>query len=368
MSMEGHLNDVLGKPSPLYSKNASATTKKALQEFNNASKEIYRGERSILSYKKNQPLELHNKAIRLSLENGTYYAKISLLDTAGKSRFNYPYYSVRFKLDVKERSERAILDRCLDGSYKVTASRLIYNDRKNDGNHFWSLNLGYEFTPETADGLDPDRILGVDLGITYPLCASVYGSWDRMVIKGGEIEAFRAQTEHRRWSLQDQGKYCGEGRIGHGRATRCKPSEAAADKVARFRNTCNHKYSKALIDYAIRQHCGTIQMEDLTGITDHSNRFLKSWPYYDLQSKTIYKAEEAGIRVVKVPARYTSQRCSHCGHIDPNNRPEQSRFVCVKCGYGVNADYNASQNLSIKEIDKVIQKDMARIQMKQELP
>ena len=112
---------------------------------------------------------------------------------------------------------------------------------------------------------------------------------------------------------------------------------------------------------------GTIQMEDLTAIKDTSkeeskeeayekHRLLQHWTYYDLQQKIIYKAKEHGIEVVKVDPKYTSQRCSKCGHISPLNRKTQADFKCVSCGYACNADFNASQNLSIKNIDKIIEK------------
>ena len=153
-----------------------------------------------------------------------------------------------------------------------------------------------------------------------------------------------------------QGKNCGDGRIGHGIATRNKPVYSIEDKIARFRDTANHKYSRALIDYAVKNQCGVIQMEDLTGITSESNRFLKNWSYYDLQTKIENKAKEAGIKVVYIKPRYTSQRCSRCGYIDRENRPAQARFICQnpECGFEENADYNASQNISIKGIDKII--------------
>ncbi len=63
-----------------------------------------------------------------------------------------------------------------------------------------------------------------------------------------------------------QGTVCDDGRIGHGIHTRNKPVYRMEDKTARFRNTANHKYSRALIDFAVKNGCGTIQMEDLSGI------------------------------------------------------------------------------------------------------
>jgi putative transposase len=52
-------------------------------------------------------------------------------------------------------------------------------------------------------------------------------------------------------------------------------------------------------------------------------------------------------RLERVPAAYTSQRCSACGHIAPENRKSQAVFVCVACKAGpCNADVNAARNIA----------------------
>ena len=52
-------------------------------------------------------------------------------------------------------------------------------------------------------------------------------------------------------------------------------------------------------------------------------------------------------RLEFVPAAYTSQRCSHCGHVAPENRKNQAVFECVACGVGpCNADVNAARNIA----------------------
>ena len=224
----------------------------------------------------------------------------------------------------------------------------------------WVLNLCYSFDAQAVPGLEKDRILGVDLGVHYPICASVYGDLRRFTIDGGEIEEQRKRIETKKLSMLKQGRNCGEGRIGHGIQTRNKPVYQIEDRIARFRDTTNHKYSRALIDYAVKNNCGVIQMEDLTGVTADADRFLKNWTYYDLQMKIEYKAKEAGIEVRKIQPKFTSQRCSRCGYIDRANRPTQARFCCLKCGFEENADYNASQNISIKGIDKIIEKEYDR--------
>jgi putative transposase len=52
-------------------------------------------------------------------------------------------------------------------------------------------------------------------------------------------------------------------------------------------------------------------------------------------------------RLEFVPPAYTSQRCSHCGHVAPENRKSQAVFQCVACGDGAcNADVNAARNIA----------------------
>jgi transposase len=56
--------------------------------------------------------------------------------------------------------------------------------------------------------------------------------------------------------------------------------------------------------------------------------------------------DKAPGRVEKVPAAYTSQRCSACGHVDGRSRESQARFRCTACGYAGNADVNAARNIA----------------------
>jgi putative transposase len=57
------------------------------------------------------------------------------------------------------------------------------------------------------------------------------------------------------------------------------------------------------------------------------------------------KAESAGRLIVEVDARYTSQRCAHCGHTAAGNRISQAVFRCLSCGHRAHADHNAAQNI-----------------------
>jgi putative transposase len=57
--------------------------------------------------------------------------------------------------------------------------------------------------------------------------------------------------------------------------------------------------------------------------------------------------QKAHGRVEQVPAAFTSQRCSACGHVGPGNRKSQAVFECESCTAGrCNADVNAARNIA----------------------
>lgn len=58
-----------------------------------------------------------------------------------------------------------------------------------------------------------------------------------------------------------------------------------------------------------------------------------------------YKALRARKYVLETAPNHTSQKCSKCGHVHPDNRPTQAEFVCQACGHTDHADFNAPVNI-----------------------
>ncbi|WP_082992882.1 RNA-guided endonuclease TnpB family protein [Mycobacterium sp. 1245111.1] len=57
--------------------------------------------------------------------------------------------------------------------------------------------------------------------------------------------------------------------------------------------------------------------------------------------------QKAAGRLERVPAAYTSQRCSACGHVARENRKSQAVFECTSCGAApCHADVNAARNIA----------------------
>jgi transposase len=55
---------------------------------------------------------------------------------------------------------------------------------------------------------------------------------------------------------------------------------------------------------------------------------------------------KAADRVQKINPRFTSQRCSACGHVAAESRESQAHFRCTVCGFACNADTNAAINIA----------------------
>lgn len=61
---------------------------------------------------------------------------------------------------------------------------------------------------------------------------------------------------------------------------------------------------------------------------------------------------------------YNSQKCFKCKYNHENNRQNQSTFLCVKCGFNLNRDYNRALNIfkkSLKFIDLYLQYNIDNI-------
>ena len=75
------------------------------------------------------------------------------------------------------------------------------------------------------------------------------------------------------------------------------------------------------------------------------NKSILDQGWYEFRRQLGYKLEWSGGQLVEVDARYSSQKCSHCGYTDKDNRKSQSVFECLICGHEQHADVNAARNI-----------------------
>ncbi len=187
--------------------------------------------------------------------------------------------------------------------------------------------------PEDAP-LDPDAWLGVDLGIVN-LAADSDGEF----YQGQTVQKVRFRHRRLRGRLQ---------------AARTDSARRHLKRLSgnerHFATAVNHTISKRLVHKAQGTGRG-IALEDLKGIRARitvrrpQRANLHAWSFNQLRQFIEYKAQRAGVRVVAVDPRHTSRTCPACGCIDKRNRPAQSIFSCVQCGFAAHPDHIAAINI-----------------------
>jgi len=75
------------------------------------------------------------------------------------------------------------------------------------------------------------------------------------------------------------------------------------------------------------------------------NKSILDQGWGEFKRQLSYKLDWSGGELVGVNFRYTSQKCSCCGHVAKENRRSQSKFKCQVCGHAENADINAAKNI-----------------------
>jgi IS605 OrfB family transposase len=273
---------------------------------------------------------------------------IPVASTAYKSRYNkkHPDTPMKngiftFAVDASNGSVRSILERCLSGEYTMCASELVDSERG------LFIHLVYQFDAPKQKELNPGRICGVDLGVKYAAVCAISDMPDRKLFVNGEnVIQHCIKLESKRKKVQKLAKY--DTHDGHGRKPKTQLSRSIRNKQSDYQKTTNRKYAKDIVDFARKNGCGEIRMEDLSGFSGQhkGDKFLGKWTYYQLQDYITQKADHYGINVVKVKPKDTSRRCSICGYIDKDNRTSQEEFKCLKCGFKANADFNAARNIA----------------------
>ncbi|MGW1882443.1 RNA-guided endonuclease InsQ/TnpB family protein [Streptomyces sp. NPDC001970] len=197
--------------------------------------------------------------------------------------------------------------------------------------------------PEAPLNTHPADWIGVDRGI-----ANLATTSDGDNYQGRRLGRYRRWHARKRAELQAK-----QTRSATRRAKR------RARREARHATHVNHRISKEIVAVAggasqakLWGSTGRgIALEELSGIRDRvrpsrdQRATLSSWPFHQLEEHIRYKARWAGVPVIWVDARYTSQMCPRCGHTARRNRPVRDAFCCRRCGLAGPADHVAGVNV-----------------------
>jgi putative transposase len=210
-------------------------------------------------------------------------------------------------------------------------------------------HVAFAHVPEPVCGPGDGSVVGVDRGVVVSAALST-----------GELlhAPSLTQGESKRVKLLQQQRLA---RAKRGSRRRQVTRRAVAKLKARERDRRRDWVEKTSTDLARR--FDVIRVEDLDvramtrsarGIVERPgaevaqkrglNRRIRRSGWGQLVARL---QDKAFGRVDHVPAAYTSQRCSACGHVAPGNRKSQAVFECEACDAGrCSADVNAARNIA----------------------
>ena len=191
-----------------------------------------------------------------------------------------------------------------------------------------------EYQPEEAK-----HVVGIDRGLRF--LSSCYDEKGKTLLFSGQ-KALRTRRKYKKLRAQLQAK---------GTKSAKRRLKQIGQRENRWMSDVNHRLTKTLVD-----HYGAntlFVLEDLTDVRFATEKTAKdrryemvSWAFYQFEQFLTYKANLNSSAVVKVPAKYTSQRCPKCGRICKENRNHKLHlYVCNRCGYKSNDDRLASMNI-----------------------
>lgn len=203
----------------------------------------------------------------------------------------------------------------------------------------WYIHLSATKSIPEFDTEQAVHVVGIDRGLRF-LAACYDEKGKSILFSGQKILRRRRKYKKLRAELQAKGTKSAKRRL-----------KKIGRRENRFMGDVNHRLTKTLVDYYGSNTIYTL--EDLTDVRFATEKSPKdqryemvSWAFYQFEQFLTYKANLNSSAVVKVPAKYTSQRCPKCGRIRKDNRDHELHlYTCDKCGYKSNDDRLAAMNI-----------------------
>ena len=195
---------------------------------------------------------------------------------------------------------------------------------------------------KTFDVNNTEHLIGIDRGLRF-LVTTYDEKGKTNFVNGSDIMKKRDKFQAVRAELQSRGTKSAK-----------RVLKRLAGRENRWMTDVNHQISKTLVHsygentlFVIEDLAGvSFSEENLKNRSSDGRYELRSWSFYQFEQFLIYKANEIGAKVLKVPANYTSQRCPVCGRIHKENRNHNTHeYICDMCGYRSNDDRIGAMNL-----------------------
>ena len=224
----------------------------------------------------------------------------------------------------------------LNVSYQLGTAKLVELKGR------WYLHIPVTKAVEDFQKECVRHVVGIDRGLHF-LAVSYDEQGKTKFVSGKKIATKRHKFQEVRKQLQAKGTKSAKRKL-----------KAISGRENRWISDVNHQISKTLVQKYGKDTL--FVLEDLAGVsfeesnlsrTAKQNYDLRSWSFYQLEQFLTYKAHENRSEVLKVSAKYTSQRCPKCGIIRKANRDHHKHLYSCQCGYKSNDDRIGAMNIQL---------------------
>ncbi|MDR1343353.1 MAG: hypothetical protein LBK18_08900 [Prevotellaceae bacterium] len=257
--------------------------------------EVVMGRASLRSYKNSIPVPFSAKAlsstVAWSSEDKRFYFSL----------FGLPFGTA---LGGDLSGNKAIIDRCISGEYKLCSSSISINDKKKKIFLYICVDIP-QAEAKLSEGVAVYAMLSIDTPIRYFIGGKDFdlSGMDKVekIYSIGSKEEFlhgRLQIQAALHRTQVAAKY---NRGGHGRTRKLQSTERFSEKETNYVATKLHAYSRWLVDAAAKAGASTIMLVEQPAPEEAKDNpfLLRNWSYFSLEEKVRYKAAMVGITIDK---------------------------------------------------------------------
>jgi putative transposase len=209
-------------------------------------------------------------------------------------------------------------------------------------------HVAFAYIPDPIAGPGDYSVVGIDRGVAVSVALSTGERLHAPGLSRGEAKRFKVLQQRL-------------ARAKAGSNRRARTRLAIAKLKAREADRRKDWVEKATTDIARRFDTIRIEALDVRAMTRSARGTVEQPGVRVAQKRGLNRAisrsgwglfaarlqHKAYGRIEQIPAAYTSQRCSVCGHVAPGNRKSQAVFECEVCTAGrCNADVNAARNIA----------------------
>ena len=224
----------------------------------------------------------------------------------------------------------------LNVSYQLGTAKLVELKGR------WYLHIPVTKAVEDFQKECVRHVVGIDRGLHF-LAVSYDEQGKTKFVSGKKIATKRHKFQEVRKQLQAKGTKSAKRKL-----------KAISGRENRWMSDVNHQISKTLVQkygkdtlFVLENLAGVSFEESNLSRTAKQNYDLRSWSFYQLEQFLTYKAHENRSEVLKVSAKYTSQRCPKCGIIRKANRDHHKHLYSCQCGYKSNDDRIGAMNIQL---------------------